>query len=288
MTSPLDRLLAGNRLEQLDDNLFSGNSTWRATPRLFGGEVMSQSISAAQYTVADDFYMHSFHAYFMRPGDPARAVIYDVENIRDGRSFLSRRVTARQHGNAIYSCQCSFQGVEVGLEHQHGAELPAGPEGLMTDQELFANMPNKPRSLSEAPIEYRQVAPIWLMQKPVSTPSNAVWLRANGELPDALKIHQQLLAFASDTHLLATSLRPHGVHILDPGLRSATIDHSLWFHRPFRIDDWLLYELYSPWAGNGRGLNFGRIYDREGNLVASSAQEGMIRLAQNKPASKES
>lgn len=278
MTSPLEKLLTGNRLERLDDNLFSGRGTWTPTKRLFGGEVMSQSVSAAQYTVPEDVFMHSFHAYFMRPGDPERAVIYDVENIRDGRSFLSRRVTARQHGHAIYSCQCSFQGPEEGFEHQQPFTMPPGPEGLVSDQELLKDNAMFNRSLLEMPIEYRQIDPVWTEKNPVKAPKNAVWIRANGAIPDDLRVHQQLLAFVSDSHLLATSLRPHGLNLLDSRLRTATIDHSMWFHRPFRIDEWLLYDLNSPWAGNARGLNFGSIYDRQGNLIASTAQEGMVRF----------
>ena len=278
MSDSLTRLLDANRLERLDDNLFRGFDTWKATQRLFGGEVMSQSISAAQYTVAEGYHLHSFHAYFMRAGEAGRAVIYDVENIRDGRSFLSRRVTARQHGHAIYSCQCSFQPVEEGLSHQHQTTLPAGPEGLASDKELFESTPNLPIKLANWPLEYRQTNPIWDQPEAVGEPRNAIWIKAAGTVPDELSVHQQLLAFASDTHLLTTSLRPHGVNFFSPNLRIATIDHSMWFHQPFRIDQWVLYEVYSPWAGNGRGLNFGRIYDQAGNLIASTAQEGMIRV----------
>ena len=283
MDSPLERLLKGNRLEQLDDNLFSGHSTWTPTKRLFGGELLSQSISAAQYTVPSNVYMHSFHAYFMLPGDPSRAIIYDVENIRDGKSFLSRRVTARQHGKAIYSCQCSFQGQEEGFSHQHKTELPEGPEGLKSDLDIYAEMSQNQNRLINTPIDYRQVKPIWHQKDLIADPRNAIWLKADGKLPDDLNIHQQVLAFASDTHLLATSARPHGINIMDPNLRAATIDHSLWFHRPFRVDEWLLYEILSPWAGNGRGLSFGRIYDRNGNLIASTAQEGMMRVSSEQP-----
>ncbi len=278
MSKSLTNLLAANRLERLDDNLFRGFDTWKATQRLFGGEVMSQSISAAQQTVAEGYNLHSFHAYFMRAGEAGRAVIYDVENIRDGRSFLSRRVTARQHGHAIYSCQCSFQPQEEGMSHQHQTTLPPGPEGLKSDRDLLNSTPNLPIKRTNWPLEYRQTNPIWNQQNPVSEPRNSMWIKAAGEVPDDLPVHQQLLAFASDTHLLATSLRPHGVNFFSPNLRAATIDHSMWFHRPFRIDEWVLYEVYSPWAGNGRGLNFGRIFDQKGNLVASTAQEGMIRI----------
>lgn len=279
MSTALNHLLKANRLEQLDDNLFRGYDTWKATNRLFGGEVMSQSISAAQQTVADEFILHSFHAYFMRAGEAGKAVIYDVESIRDGRSFLSRRVTARQHGHAIYSCQCSFQPAEEGLSHQDETEIPPGPDGLITDQERYSSSPSKTLKIDNWPLEYRQAYPIDTEDSAKQEARNTIWIRANCEVTDDLNSHQQLLAFASDTHLLATSLRPHNInHWNSHSLRIATIDHSMWFHRPFRIDEWLMYQVNSPWAGNGRGLNFGRIYDTEGNLVASTAQEGMIRI----------
>jgi acyl-CoA thioesterase-2 len=276
MNPALAALLEGNQLQVLDDNLFLGRGTWGSGVRLYGGEVMSQSLSAAQHTVPDEFALHSMHAYFMRPGDPARPVIYDVEKIRDGRSILSRRVTARQHGRAIYSCQSSFQKREQGFEHQSPMPRVPGPESLKTDQALFAEQPNSFRRPSHWPVEFRQVHP--LIAEGAAVPAgNQVWMKADGRLPDALAIHQQILAFASDNHLLSTALRPHGVRSFSTEIQGATIDHSLWFHRPFRIDDWLLFDLHSPTAVNSRGLNLGYIYDLAGNLVATAAQEGLIR-----------
>lgn len=276
MSKALETLLASNRLEQLDDNLFLGRAGWGPGSRLFGGEVMCQSLSAAQKTVTEGQVLHSMHAYFMRPGDPARPVIYDVENIRDGKSFFSRRVTARQHGHAIYSCQCSFQLVEPGYDHQQPMPQVAGPENLITDEEMLNDLPPDTPRPESWPIEYRQVNPVGLKFSPAEA-VHQVWMKANGTLPDELSVHQQMLAFASDNHLLAVALRPHGVSIYGDGIQAATIDHSLWFHRPFRMDDWLLYSMNSPSASNARGLNLGQIYDRQGNLVASSAQEGLIR-----------
>lgn len=277
MNNALLDLITSNRLEMLDDNLFQGRSTWGGGVRIYGGQVMSQSLSAAQQTVPVGQVLHSMHAYFMRPGDPARPVIYDVESIRDGKSFVTRRVTARQHGHAIYSCEASFQKVEQGYEHQHPMPVVEGPEHLASDAEHLAKLPPDVRHPTGWPIEYRQVHPITTMNPPPMEPCNFVWLKAAGSLPDELALHQQLLAFASDNHLLSTALRPHGLRGMSENMQVSTIDHSLWFHRPFRMDDWLLYELYSPSASNARGFSLGRIFDRHGSLVASAAQEGLIR-----------
>ena len=284
MNASLLELITENRLEMLDNNLFRGRGTWGLGVRLYGGQVMSQSLSAAQQTVQGGEVLHSMHAYFMRAGDPARPVIYDVENIRDGKSFVTRRVTARQHGHAIYSCEASFQKVEVGFEHQQEMPQVEGPDNLMTDAEkMGVQAPNAVRSKGW-PIEYRQVYPLRRGEAQPGPPRNFVWMRAAGELPDELALHQQLLAFASDAHLLATALRPHGVNPAAANMQISTIDHSLWYHRPFRFDDWLLYELSSPSASNARGFSLGRIFNRAGVLVASAAQEGLIRQWPDKPA----
>ena len=282
MNENLARLLEGNRLQRLDDNLFLSSGTWAAIKRLYGGEVMSQAISAANYTVDDDRHLHSFHSYFVRPGDPKHAVIYDVENIRDGGSFSSRRVTARQHGHAIFACQCSFQGVEEGLTHQDQyPSQPPLPEGLISDEQMVNDLGLKLPLPDHWPIEYRQINPQKYVQGKVGPPTTYVWFKADGDLPDDLAIHQQLLAFASDSHALATALGPHGVSIVDKRLKAATIDHSMWFHRPFDMSQWLLFEVHSPWAGNNRGLVFGKIFDQQANLVASCSQEGLIRLVES-------
>lgn len=284
MSKVLDDVIAANRLEQLDDNLFRGYGNWGPTVRLYGGQVMSQAMSAAQQTVQGSFILHSMHAYFMRPGDPQRAVIYDVELIREGKSFLTRRVTARQYGHAIFSCQLSYQKPEKGLDHQTPMPAVAGPDNLRSEAEYLAGefrrgaltMPqnNVP---TEWPIEFRPIDPVDFRNPRPQAPLSQVWLRAPAPLPDDLALHQQLLAFASDHNILITALRPHGVTFMTPGLQFATIDHALWFHRPFRIDDWLLYETESPSASNARGFATGRVYQRDGTLVASVTQEGLLR-----------
>lgn len=275
-----------NRLEQLDDNLFRGYGTWGSQVRLYGGQVLSQAMSAAQQTVTVPFTLHSMHAYFMRPGDPARAVIYDVDLIREGKSFVTRRVVARQHGAAIFTCQLSYQKTEPGFDHQKPMPQTVSPEGLPTDAELFAaamfdsGMPPESKLSPNWPIEYRQVEPVDLVNPGRHAPECLVWFRTVDPIPDEFPLHQQLLAFASDHNILVTALRPHGVSLATPGMQIATLDHAIWFHRPFRIDDWLLYEMRSPSAGNARGLTFGYIYSRNGDLVASVSQEGLIRQRQ--------
>lgn len=290
MGKVLDDVIAANRLERLDDNLFRGFGTWGPATRLYGGQVMSQAMSAAQQTVQGNFVLHSMHAYFMRPGDPKRAVIYDVELIRDGKSFFTRRVTARQYGHAIFSCQLSYQKPEQGFDHQEPMPAVIGPDNLPSEAETLAGefvrrsllVPEKSVP-AEWPIEFRAIDPVdWLDPKP-QPPLIQAWLRAPAALPDDLALHQQLLAFASDHNILVTALRPHGVSFLTPGLQFATIDHAIWFHRPFRIDDWLLYETASPSASNARGFAIGRVYARDGTLVASVTQEGLLRRHEMPP-----
>lgn len=284
MSKVLDEVIAANRLEQLDDNLFRGYGNWGMGTRLYGGQVMSQAMSAAQQTVLGNFILHSMHAYFMRPGDPVRAVIYDVELIREGRSFLTRRVTARQHGAAIFSCQLSYQKPEQGLDHQAPMPHVIGPENLRTEAQMLAGewlkststLPDQ-RVPTEWPIDFWPVDPVDFRNPKPQAPLSQVWMRTPEPLPDDLALHQQLLAFASDHNILVTALRPHGVTFMTPGLQFATIDHAIWFHRPFRIDDWLLYETESPSASNARGFAIGRVYQRDGTLVASVTQEGLLR-----------
>lgn len=284
MSKVLDDVIAANRLEQLDDNLFRGYGNWGPAIRLYGGQVMSQAMSAAQQTVQGNFVLHSMHAYFMRPGDPKRAVVYDVELIREGRSFLTRRVTARQHGAAIFSCQLSYQKPEGGFDHQAPMPQVVGPENLKSESQLMAGLvfksklsPPESRAQEEWPIDYWPLQPVDLHNPQPHAPLSQVWLRAAAPLPDDLALHQQLLAFASDHNILITALRPHATSFVTPGLQIATIDHAMWFHRPFRIDDWLLYETESPSASNARGFAVGRIFQRDGTLVASVSQEGLIR-----------
>ncbi len=284
MNQALADVVAANRLEMLDDNLFRGHGTWGSGVRLYGGQVLSQAMSAAQQTVSDAFNLHSMHAYFMRPGDPQRAVIYDVDVIREGRSFVTRRVVARQHGAAIFSCQLSYQRPEPGFDHQRPMPAVGAPEGLPSDAELFAaatfdsRMPLESRLSSPGwPIEYRQLDPVDMVNPGRHPPESLIWFRTTDPIDGSLALHQQLLAFASDHSILITALRPHEVSLASPGMQIATLDHAIWFHRPFRIDEWLLYEIHSPSASNARGLSLGRIYNRGGELIASVSQEGLIR-----------
>lgn len=288
MSEALEQLIASSHLERLDDNLYRGYGTWGSRERLYGGQILSQSMAAAQQTVDPAYTVHSMHAYFVRPGDPALAVIYHVDIARNGRSFCTRTVTARQHGEAILTAQFSLQKPEPGFEHQVPMPSVPAPETLKSETELLraagldgldictpSTMLHIP---GDWPIAHYACAPVDLLKPRSMVPSNQVWLRAAAPLPDDPALHQQLLAFTSDHNLLITSLRPHATSMATPGLQMASLDHSMWFHRPFRIDDWLLYVLESPSAGGARGFSTGRVYTRDGTLVASVAQEGLIRM----------
>jgi acyl-CoA thioesterase-2 len=259
---------------------------------VFGGQVLGQALSAAEQTVPADRMVHSFHGYFLRPGDVARPIVFMVDPIRDGQSFTTRRVVAVQDGRAIYNMSASFQVAEPGLDHQSVAmpEVP-GPDGLPSERELAqryldslppaaqAAVPAalRERVLAERPIEIRPVAVPHPVNPPPSEPRRRVWFRANGTLPDRRALHELVLAYASDFHLLGTALQPHGVGWLTPGFQIASIDHVMWFHRPFRFDDWLLYDVDSPSAQNSRGLAHGRWFTPAGALVATTMQEGLLR-----------
>lgn len=265
------------RLESLDDNLFRGTSP-AAGRRIYGGLVLAQALAAADATVADELSLHSMHAYFMRPGDPYRPVIYDVDKLRDGKSFSTRAVVARQHGGAIFSCQMSFQRPEQGFEHQLPMPAVPQPDELLTDEARFGQLPGGFLTSRRWPIEYRQVDPVDLLAPQPAEPQTAVWLRAKGVVDGGPALHRQLFAYASDMHILATAMRPHGVSLRTPELQAASLDHAIWFHRPFRIDEWLLYVIHSPSASGARGLGQGHVYTQDGELVASVCQEGLMRL----------
>lgn len=275
MHKALAELIANNRLQEIDTCLYMGRASHRAGGRIYGGEVLAQALSAAQQTVESRYGLHSLHSYFLRPGDPARPVIYDVDPIRDGRSFCTRRVVARQRGKAIFNAAISFQQPEEGFVHQAAMPEVPGPEDLATDAELYSEF--FPVHEYGWPLEFRQVSPMNLREPTAMEPVSYTWFRATERIGDDLSEHQQLLAYASDNPILITALRPHGVSHLDPGTMIITIDHALWFHRPFRVDEWLLYEVHSDAAGGGRGLSRGRIYNRGGELVVSVSQEGLIR-----------
>lgn len=283
MSKVLNELLGLLELEKLDDNLFIGQSQDLGFKALFGGQVIGQALSAAKQTLAQERQLHSFHSYFLRPGDAKKPVTYIVEITRDGRSFSTRRVQAMQNGKAIFNLTASFQIEELGFEHQDDMPAVVGPEGLATIQELQMQHKDKiPQAMhstifAERPIEFRPVKEYdWLNPKKSSS-KNQVWMRAKGDMPNDLRIHKYLLGYASDYNFLPTAVHPHGRSIWSKDFQIATIDHSMWFHRDFKFDDWLLYDIDSPSASGGRGLVRGKIYNQQGQLVASTAQEGVIR-----------
>ncbi|MBT1065127.1 acyl-CoA thioesterase II [Bowmanella sp. Y26] len=271
-------------LEKLEEGLYRGLSWDLGFRALFGGQVMGQALAAAQQTVEAGRVAHSYHCYFLLPGDAHNPVVYDVENIRDGRSFCTRRVKAIQGGKTIFFMTVSFQSPEEGLSHQHG-EMPKVPEpdSLQPDIRYYENVLDKlPASMVEKlayhrPIDMRTVQAINPMAPEVMEPMRYVWMKTSSPLSDDLNEHQTTLAYASDYYFLVTALQPHGMSIMNRGVRMATIDHAMWFHRPFRIDDWLLYCMESPFSGNARGLVRGQIFNRDGQLVASTMQEGLMR-----------
>jgi acyl-CoA thioesterase-2 len=283
MSLVLEELLALLKLETIETKIYQGQSQDLGFRALFGGQVMGQALSAAQETVSTDRFVHSLHSYFLRAGDPTKPVVYEVEDIRNGASFSTRRIQAIQNGKAIFYMTASFQSSENGFNHQDEMPIVPAPENLPSYNDFILKhqdmLPKNTREifLAEKPIEIRPVKQYdWF--KPERTDSNyQIWLKANGALPNDLRIHSCMLAYASDFHFLPTSLLPHGVSYLMPDFQIATVDHSMWFHRPFRFDDWLLYCMDSPSASNGRGLVRGQIFNRQGELVASTMQEGVIR-----------
>lgn len=284
MSQVLNDLLALLKLETIEQGIYRGQSQDLGFRALFGGQVMGQALSAAQETVAADRHVHSLHSYFLRPGDASKPVVYEVEVLRDGKSFSARRIQAIQNGKTIFYMTASFQGDEQGLEHQDEMPKVPTPETVSSfDDFIFEHQAMIPENirgkfLSEKPITIKPVEQYnWLTPEKMPAKSH-MWIKANGELPDDLRIHTYMLAYTSDFHFLPTALFPHGQSHWHPNLQIATIDHTMWFHRPFRFDDWLLYVMDSPSASNGRGLVRGQIFNRQGELVASTMQEGVIRI----------
>lgn len=283
MSSVLDELVKLLALERLEHNLFRGQSQDLGWGLVFGGQVLGQALSAAVQTVPVDRSVHSLHGYFLRPGLASKSIIYDVDRIRDGKSFTTRRVVAIQDGKVIFNLSASFQVVEEGFEHQ--AEIPEcpGPDGIRNDAQRWVEKLDKiPKSfhdrvLAERPIEIRAVDPVDMLSPEVKPPEHKVWVRADGALPEEQSLHCALLAYCSDFSFMTTALRPHGATWLDPKMQVASIDHAMWFHRPFRMDEWLLHSIDSPSASGSRGLVRGSFFTKDGVLVASTAQEGLIR-----------
>jgi len=281
----LARLLALLDLEKIEENVFRGLSPPERVQRVFGGQVLAQALVAAQRTVPEGRACHSFHAYFLRPGDPRIPILYEVDRSRDGASFSARRVAAIQHGAQIFILAASFQEAQDGFEHQAQMPIVPDPESLEDDQQVLLRDSTLSPAMrawvsQERPFETRAVlgrGPFDAAgDRPARAPIDHIWLRARGRLADDPSLHRVLLAFVSDMSLLDTALLPHGKSIFSK-VQVASLDHAMWFHRPFRADDWLLYVQDSPSASGARGFNRGAIYTRQGVLVASVAQEGLIR-----------
>jgi acyl-CoA thioesterase-2 len=291
VTAALDDLLTTLDLEAIELNLFRGFSPGGDRIRVFGGQVAGQALIAAGRTVANldgpPRFVHSLHAYFLRPGDPLVPILYQVDRIRDGRSFATRRVTAIQHGEAIFSLSASFHVEEEGVNHQAPMPDAPDPETLQDWQSRMAPyaeelgaMYDRPKAIDLRPVdEPIRVRP----DEAIRAPRYRVWFRADGKLPDDPLLHACVVAYASDMTLLDTTMLPHGLIWEEEGKGSqASLDHAMWFHRPFRADDWLLYDQQSPTASGARGLATGTIFTRDGTLVVSVVQEGLIRTARQR------
>ncbi|MDT7552482.1 MAG: acyl-CoA thioesterase [Pseudonocardiales bacterium] len=275
----LDGLVRLLDLEQIEVNLFRGVSPPHSPPRVFGGQVAGQALVAAGRTVPDDRKVHSLHAYFVRPGDPRIPIVYEAERVRDGRSFTTRRVLAIQRGEAIFALSASFQLPQEGLEHTLPAPVDVpGPESLPDLASLIAAGDIGWLGTGPRPLDMRFVtAPVWSVDRTKATGAPAqVWIRADGVLPDDPLLHVCVLTYASDLTLLGSALARHDRP--PKPVQMASLDHAMWFHRPFRADEWLLYTCYSPTAQGGRGLTTGQFTTIDGTLVATTVQEGLVRL----------
>jgi len=280
----LDQLVSILDLEELELDLFRGRTPKEDRVRVFGGQVAGQALVAAGRTVEDGPVVHSLHSYFLRPGDPSIPIVYQVERLRDGKSFTTRRVVAIQHGQPIFLLSASFQRPEEGFEHQLDMPAAPDPETLLSfRQRVEPYLDEVPPELKrwlqrERPIDMRYVNPVDYLHPEKRPPSQLVWIRADGTLPDApLLLHQCIVAYASDMTLIDTATLPHSIPWFDPNVQMASLDHAMWFHRSLRADEWLLYSQESPTATGARGFTTGRLYTRDGRHVVSVAQEGLIR-----------
>lgn len=286
MTEPLEGLLNALDLTdtgaRTDEDIFTGPSQWMPHGRVFGGQVLAQSLVAAMRTTPDDRYVHSMHGYFLRPGDVTLPITFSVDRVHDGRSFSTRRTQAYQDGRPILSMIASFQDRDDGLDHQ--TDMPAGipaPETLPSDAESLAGLDHPVARYwsTDRPFDMKHIpSPVYLAVEGEHVAHQAVWIKAVGSLPDDENLHRAALAYASDYSILEPAFRRHGIAWATPGLKAASLDHAMWWHRFGRVDEWMLYVQESPSAIGGRGLSLGRIYSRDGLLLASVAQEGMIRV----------
>lgn len=284
MSDVLEQLVELLRLESIGVNRFRGHSQDLGFRNLFGGQVLGQSLSAAIQTLKDPAWNpHSLHAYFLRPGSVTEPIEFEVDVLRDGRSFATRQVKASQKGKAILTMMASFQHPEEGFAHQSDMPEVKGPEGIPSQLELSRmfqdHFPERVRDIytADKPIEIRVVNPVNIFAPQKTEPVKYAWMKADAELHGDFNQHARVLAYASDFNLLTTALQPHGVSVVQKDMQVASLDHSIWFHRPFRMDEWLLYAIDSPNAGGARGFCRGQIFNQQGELVASVAQEGLMR-----------
>jgi acyl-CoA thioesterase II len=286
MNQLLDDLIKVMTLERLELDLFRGESRDIGSPQVFGGQVLGQALVAATATV-EERMVHSLHAYFLRRGDFNSPIVYEVDRALDGKHFSSRRVVAIQHGRQIFNMSASFQLPETGLDHQIPMPDVPLPESLPDVESHYRGiadqLPAAVRRILEQkrPFEFRPVQPPDPLRQAKSAPLKHIWFRAVDGLPDDEALHRCLLAYVSDFHLLDTALKPHGISMISPQLTIASIDHAMWFHRSVRVDDWLLYSIDSPSASGARGFTRGSVFSRDGRLVASAAQEGLIRMRED-------
>jgi acyl-CoA thioesterase-2 len=285
MNQLLADLIKVMTLERLEMNLFRGESRDIGSPQVFGGQVLGQALVAATAT-ADERMVHSLHAYFLRRGDFNSPIVYEVDRALDGKHFSSRRVVAIQHGRQIFNMSASFQQAETGLDHQTSIPDVPTPESLPDLESHYRRVADKLPAAArrvleqKRPFEFRPVLEPDMLRREKSAPLKYVWFRTVDKLGDDEALHRSLLAYVSDFHLLDTALKPHGISMISPKLVIASIDHAMWFHRSVRVDDWLLYAIDSPSASGARGFTRGSVFARDGRLVASAAQEGLIRVTE--------
>ena len=280
--TPLEKLVDLLDLERIEVDIFRGKQPQESFQRVFGGQVAGQALVAAGRTIPAERPVHSLHAYFLRPGDPTVPIVYEVDRIRDGRSFSTRRVVAIQHGKAIFNLAASFQAAETGLEHASPMPVTTPPEDLSRLEDRMQPYADELGGwyVRPRPIDVRYVGdpPRVAMDTGTRRPASQVWMRADGTLPDDPLLHVCAVTFASDMTLLDSTLLNHGLAWGTGDVMGASLDHAMWFHRPFRADEWFLYDQESPWTGASRGLARGSIYTRDGQLAVSVVQEGLLRL----------